>query len=33
MEFAISLAIGGWAALIGGALVVGGVAQFIGQPA
>lgn len=32
MEFAISLGIGGWILLVGGALVVGVIAQFIGAP-
>lgn len=31
MEFAISLGLGGWIALIVGALVFGAVAQFIGE--
>ena len=32
MEFAISLGIGGWILLVGGALVVGVIAQFVGAP-
>lgn len=32
MEFAISLGIGGWILLVGGALVLGVIAQFIGAP-
>jgi uncharacterized membrane protein YeaQ/YmgE (transglycosylase-associated protein family) len=32
MELAIALGIGGWILLIGGALVIGVVAQFIGEP-
>ena len=31
MEFAISLGLGGWIALIIGALVFGAVAQFVGE--
>ena len=31
MEFAIALGLGGWAALIVGALVFGVVAQFVGE--
>ena len=31
MEFAIALGIGGWLVLIVGALVFGGVAQFVGE--
>lgn len=31
MEFAISLGFGGWLVLVAGALVFGGIAQFIGQ--
>jgi uncharacterized membrane protein YeaQ/YmgE (transglycosylase-associated protein family) len=32
MEFAISLGIGGWILLVGGALVLGVIAQFVGAP-
>ncbi|HEY8439109.1 MAG TPA: hypothetical protein VIK65_10905 [Candidatus Limnocylindrales bacterium] len=32
MEFTISLGIGGWILLVGGALVVGVIAQFVGAP-
>ena len=32
MEFTIALGLGGWIALIGGALVLGVVAQFVGEP-
>jgi uncharacterized membrane protein YeaQ/YmgE (transglycosylase-associated protein family) len=32
MEFAISLGLGGWLVLAAGAVVLGGIAQFIGQP-
>jgi uncharacterized membrane protein YeaQ/YmgE (transglycosylase-associated protein family) len=32
MEFAVSLGFGGWLVLVVGALVFGGLAQFIGQP-
>ena len=32
MEFAISLGLAGWVALVVGALVFGAIAQFIGQP-
>lgn len=32
MEFAISLGLGGWAALAIGALVIGVIVQFVGAP-
>lgn len=32
MVFAISLGLGGWLVLIAGALVIGGIAQFVGTP-